>query len=160
MSTFDQVIERVLDSEGGYVFDPRDPGGETRFGIAKRSYPDVDIKSLTREQAVEIYRRDFWTRVQGDQLPPAVAFQVLDAAVNHGTGNAVRWLQRAAGVADDGVIGPQTVAAVKRADIADLVLAFNAERLEFYAKLTTFDAFGRGWVRRVAGNLRYAAKDN
>lgn len=160
MSTFDQLIGLVLSHEGGYVNDPRDPGGETKFGITRRSYPDVDIKNLTREQAVEIYRRDFWARVQGDQLPPAVAFQVLDAAVNHGTGNAVRWLQRAAGVADDGVIGPQTVAAVKRADPADLVSAFNAERLEFYAKLTTFDAFGRGWVRRVAGNLRYAAKDN
>ena len=159
MSTFDALIDRVLSHEGGYVNDPRDPGGETKFGIAKRSYPNVDIKGLTREDAVAIYRRDFWTRVQGDELPPAVAFQVFDAAVNHGTGNAVRWLQRAAGVADDGIIGPQTVAAVKRADPTDLVLAFNAERLEFYAKLTTFDAFGRGWTRRVAGNLRYAAKD-
>jgi lysozyme family protein len=158
--SFDSLIDRVLSHEGGYVNDPRDPGGETKFGIAKRSYPLLDIKNLTRSQAVEIYRRDFWQRVNGDSLPPFVAFQVLDAAVNHGIGNAVRWLQRAVGVADDGVIGPITMAAVKRMDAADLVLQFNAERLEFYTKLSTWDAFGRGWARRLAGNLRYAAADN
>lgn len=157
---FDAFIDRVLTHEGGYVNDARDPGGETKFGIAKRSYPNIDIKALTREQAISIYRRDFWDRVQGDKLPRAFAFQVLDAAVNHGIGNAVRWMQRAAGVADDGVIGPMTLAAVSRADPADLVLLFNAERLAFYTKLSTFDAFGRGWINRVAGNLRHAAGDN
>lgn len=160
MSTFDTFIARVLTHEGGYVNDLRDPGGETKFGIAKRSYPAVDIKGLTREAAIEIYRRDFWNRVQGDKLPRGFAFQALDAAVNHGIGNAVRWMQRAAGVADDGVVGPMTLAAVGRADPADLVLRFNAERLRFYAKLSTFDAFGRGWVRRVADNLAFAAEDN
>lgn len=160
MSAFDDFIGRVLSHEGGYVNDVRDPGGETKFGIAKRSYPHVDIKALTRDQAIGIYRRDFWDRVQGDKLPRAFAFQALDAAVNHGIGNAVRWMQRAANVADDGVIGPVTLAAVTRADSADLVLRFNAARLRFYAKLTTFDAFGRGWVNRVAGNLDFAAEDN
>lgn len=160
MTLFLDLIDRVLSHEGGYANHPNDPGGETKFGIAKRSYPSVDIKALTREDAVAIYERDFWQRVQGDKLPRAFAFQALDAAVNHGIGNAVRWMQRAAGVADDGVIGPATLAAVGRTDPADLVLSFNAERLEFYAKLQTFDTFGRGWARRVAGNLRYAAKDN
>ncbi len=160
MSLFPEFIDRVLSHEGGYVNDPRDPGGETKFGIAKRSYPNVDIKNLTREGAIDIYRRDFWERVQGDQLPRQFAFQALDAAVNHGIGNAVRWMQRAIGVADDGHFGPVTMNTVKRFDPADLVLLFNAERLEFYAKLATFDAFGRGWTRRVAGNLRHAAKDN
>ena len=83
--------------------------------------------------AVEIYRRDFWARVQGERLPRAFVFQALDAAVNHGVGNAVRWMQRAAGVADDGAIGPVTLAAIGRADVTDLVLRFNAERLRFYA---------------------------
>lgn len=160
MIMFDKFIDRVLSHEGGYVNDPRDPGGETKFGIAKRSYPHIDIKNLTREQAIEIYRTDFWQRVQGDQLPEAFVFQALDAAVNHGIGNSVRWMQRAVGAADDGVIGPVTLARVKRFDPADLVLLFNAERLEFYTKLSTFDAFGRGWARRVAGNLRHAAEDN
>lgn len=157
---FDTLIDRLLDHEGGYVNDPRDPGGETRFGISKRSYPSIDIKNLTRAVAVDIYRRDFWDRIQGDTLPQAFAFQALDAAVNHGMENAVRWLQRAACVAEDGVIGPVTLAAVGRADPADLVLLFNAERLRFYARLAAFDAFGRGWVYRVASNLAYAAGDN
>ncbi len=160
MSAFDDFIGRVLTHEGGYVNDPLDPGGETKFGIAKRSYPHVDIKALTRDQAITIYRRDFWDRAQGEKLPRSFAFQALDAAVNHGIGNAVRWMQRAAKVADDGIIGPMTLAAVGRTDPADLVLRFNAERLRFYAKLSTFDAFGRGWVNRVAANLDYAAEDN
>ncbi len=160
MSQFDQFIERVLAHEGGYVNDPKDPGGETQWGISKRSYPSLNIRALTRKEAIEIYRRDFWQRIQGDRLPPEFSFQGLDAAVNHGIGNSVRWLQRAAGVADDGVFGPRTLAAVAAADPADLVLVFNAERLDFYAKLSTFTQFGRGWTRRVAGNLRFAAKDN
>lgn len=160
MSSFDDFIERVLAHEGGLVDDPRDPGGLTQWGISKRAYPNIDIRNLTRKDAIGIYRRDFWERVQGDKLPRPVAFQALDAAVNHGIGNAVRWLQRAAGVADDGVIGPMTLAAIGRADPADLVLLFNAERLAFYTKLSTFDVFGRGWINRVAGNLRHAAGDN
>ena len=160
MKAFDLLVERVLSHEGGYVNDPRDPGQETRWGISKRAYPHLDIRNLTRAQAVDIYRRDFWQRVRGDELPREFAFQALDAAVNHGIGNAVRWMQRAAGVADDGVIGPVTLAAVQRAQPADLVLRFNAERLRFYAKLTTFATFGRGWVNRVAGNLDHAAADN
>ena len=160
MTLFLDLIDRVLSHEGGYVNDPRDPGGETKWGISKRSYPQLNIKGLTRDDAKAIYERDFWQRVQGDKLPRPFAFQALDAAVNHGIGNAVRWMQRAAGVADDGHIGPATLAAVARAEPADLVLNFNAERLEFYARLQTFDTFGRGWTRRVAGNLRYAAQDN
>ena len=160
MSLFDEFIERVLTHEGGYVNHPEDPGGETKFGIAKRSYPEVDIKNLTRDEAKAIYRRDFWDRAQGDKLPRQFAFQALDAAVNHGIGNAVRWMQRAVGAADDGVIGPVTLGRVQRFDPADLVLLFNAERLEFYTKLEKFEAFGRGWTRRVAGNLRHAAGDN
>lgn len=158
--SFDAYIERVLAHEGGYVNHRDDPGGETQWGIAKRSYPHLNIRALTRRDAIDIYRRDFWARVRGDQLPSEFAFQALDAAINHGIGNAVRWMQRAAGVADDGVFGPVTLAAVRAADPADLVLRFNAERLEFYAKLRTFDTFGRGWVNRVAGNLRHAARDN
>lgn len=157
---FSKIIDHVLAHEGGYVNNPRDPGGETNWGIAKRSHPDVNIRALTREGAIDIYRRDYWLPIQGDSLPAAAAFQVLDAAVNHGPGNAIRWLQRAAGVADDGKIGPITLAAVKAADPNDLALKFNAERLMFYASLSTFDTFGRGWTRRVAGNLRYAAQDN
>lgn len=157
---FDQLIERVLSHEGGYVNDARDPGGETQWGIAKRSYPEVDIRALTRLLAIEIYRKDFWDRIQGDQLPKPIAFQVLDATVNHGAGNSIRWLQRAVGAAEDGRLGPVTLARIAKADSDDLVLMFNAIRLRFYTKLSTFDRFGRGWTNRIAGNLEFAARDN
>lgn len=160
MSRFPIYIDRVLGNEGGYVNNPADPGGETKWGIAKRSYPHVDIKSLTREQAVAIYQRDFWEQVHGDELPPSVAFQALDAAVNHGIGNAIRWMQRAAGVADDGHFGPVTWAAIKAADKNDLLLRFNAVRLDFYTRLSTWSTFGKGWARRVASDLMFAAEDN
>jgi lysozyme family protein len=158
--TFARMIERVLSSEGGYVNDPRDPGGETQWGIAKRSYPKVNIRTLTREQAIAIYRADFWLPIYGDQIPPALAFQALDAAVNHGLGTAKRWLQRAAGVAEDGQIGPVTLAALRSGDPADLVLRFVSYRLDFYTRLSTFPTFGKGWIRRMAQNLLYAAEDN
>src|SRR5688572_29175746 len=99
---FPDFINRILSHEGGYVNDPRDPGGETQWGISKRTYPTVNIKALTRDQAIALYKRDFWDASKAAQLPPAVGFQLLDAAVNSGIAQATRWLQRAARVADDG----------------------------------------------------------
>jgi lysozyme family protein len=158
-SPFDQFIERVLGHEGGYVNDPRDPGGETNWGIAKRSYPFLDIRTLSRPAAIEIYRRDFWQAIGADKFHPAIGFQLLDAAVNHGPGAAARWLQRAVGVADDGMVGPVTRKAVQAADPADVVARLLAERLDFYTRLSTWPVYGRGWARRLAGNLRFAAAD-
>ena len=82
--SFDRAINRILAHEGGYVNDRFDPGGETRYGISKRAYPSVDIKNLTRDGAKALYHRDYWQAIQGDELHPAIAFQVMDAAVNHG----------------------------------------------------------------------------
>lgn len=160
MDRFDVFIERLLSHEGGYVNDPKDPGGETQWGISKRSYPTLNIRKLTRAQAIEIYRRDFWERSRADDLPPAVGFQLLDAAVNSGIGQATRWLQQAVGVADDGVIGPVTLGALRIADPSDLVMRFNAARLDFMTRLGGWDRFGKGWARRIAQNLRYGAQDN
>lgn len=169
--TFPVFIERILAHEGGFTDDRRDPGnwtggacgvGEcrgTKFGIAANTYPTLDIRNLTREQAIEIYRRDFWQKSGADALPGPVGFQVLDAAVNHGISNAKRMLQRAAGVADDGVIGPYTLNAITATPPDDLLLKFLAVRLDFYTRLAKFDTFGRGWIRRMADNLRHAAKD-
>lgn len=161
---FDEIFERVISHEGGYVNHPNDPGGETNWGITKATALVAgytgDMRSLTRERAKEIYRVAFWQRVQGDALPPALAFQLFDACVNHGIGNGIRMLQRAVGVADDGKLGPVTLSTLKVADINDVLVLFNVERLTFYTKLSTFSTFGRGWVNRVAANLRYVAKDN
>lgn len=169
---FDTYIARILSHEGGYTNDRRDAGnwtggkvgvGElkgTKYGIAANTYPTVDIKNLTWEQAKAIYRRDFWEASRADKMHPAFSFQMLDAAVNHGIGNASRMLQRAAGVAPDGIIGPITLKAVNATDPADLVLRFMAERIEFYTGLGNFTTFGKGWMRRMAGNMRHASNDN
>lgn len=157
---FDTAFDRLMGHEGGYIDNPADPGGETNWGISKRSYPDVDIKNLTRDQAKEIYRIDFWLRGQMDQFDPAVAYQTFDFAVNSGIETAIRKLQAAAGVADDGYIGPVTVASIKNRGANDMIMLLTAERIEYQTKLKNADTFWRGWMRRNAGNLRYAATDN
>ena len=151
---FDQAFKTLIGHEGGYVNDPRDPGGETKFGVSKRAYPDVDIASLTLDQAKAIYKRDYWDRARCDQLPEAVAFQVFDTAVNSGIGQSIRFLQRAVGVADDGQVGPLTIRAVQRLDAEAVVSRFNGHRLDFLTRLSTWDVYGRGWARRVANNLK------
>ena len=156
---FDQAFDRLMGNEGGHVNNPADPGGETQWGISKRSYPNVDIKNLTREQAKEIYRADFWERGRMDEYDPAIAFQVFDIAVNSGIETAVRMLQRAAGVADDGHIGPVTVAAIKAKTVTDMLMLIVAERLDFWRKLSTWPTFGKGWAGRAAQDLKYAAED-
>lgn len=155
---FDAAFERVIGHEGGYVNDPRDPGGETKFGISKRSYPNVNIRDLTIEQAKEIYRRDFWDAIAG--APEAVKFQVFDFAVNSGIQTAIRKLQAAVGVADDGHWGPVSAQRIAAMDVNDVLLRFLAYRLDFMASLKTWDTFGRGWARRIARNLMLSAEDN
>ena len=157
MTTFDTAFEKLLGHEGGYTEGKGDPGGETRFGVSKRSYPDEDLKNLTLERSKEIYKRDFWDRAQCDKLPAALAFQVFDAAVNSGIGQSIRFLQRAVGVADDGQLGPLTIAAIQRREAPEMIALFNAERLEFMTKLSVWDQFSRGWCRRIAANLKEAA---
>lgn len=162
--TFRQIFDRLIGHEGGYVFHPEDPGGETNWGITKRTavangYISA-MKNMTREQAFNIYQKAFWQRYRCEELTPSVAYQFFDAVVNHGFGNASRMLQRAAGVADDGIIGNITLQAINAKAESDLLMLFNAERLKFYIKLKTFPTFGKGWVNRVAGNLEYAAQDN
>lgn len=159
MSAFPMMIDRILGHEGEYVNDPADPGGETNWGISKRAYPNVDIRALTREQAIEIYRQDYWTPLRLEGFADGVAYQLLDSAVNSGIGQSIRFVQRAAGVADDGVAGPVTLSALASADESDMIMLFLAERLEFMTKLKNWPDHGRGWARRIAQNLRYGAID-
>ena len=153
--TFDHAFDLLINHEGGYVFDQRDPGGETKFGISKRAYPNVDIRNMTLADAKAIYKRDYWDRAQCDRLPPDLAFDLFDAAVNSGIGQAIRWLQRSVGVADDGVVGPLTLAQIQRMDDVSAIRArLSGHRLEFMTRLSTWDVFGKGWARRVAINLQ------
>lgn len=151
--TFEQAFDKLIDHEGGYVNNPRDPGGETKFGISKRAYPTLNIADLTLDDAKAIYKRDYWQRAQCDRLHPGVAFQVFDGAVNSGMGNSIRWLQEAAGVAVDGVVGPLTLRKVGDMDTGIIVARYNGVRLKFMASLSAWDIFGRGWARRIATNL-------
>lgn len=150
---FDQAFARLIGHEGGYVNHPSDPGGETKFGISKRSYPNEDIANLTLERAKEIYRRDFWDAAGCDIWPEAIRFEMFDAGVNMGVRTAVQMLQRALGVPDDGIAGPMTRGRAQMADPAWLLKRLQAHRLISYTRLKTFSAFGAGWVRRVAANM-------
>lgn len=160
---FDQAFDRLIGHEGGYSNHPDDPGGETMWGVtiavARANGYTGPMRSLPRDVAKGIYRAQYWDKVKGDSLPFPVAFQVFDAAVNHGTSQAAKFLQRAAGVADDGIIGPKTLAAVAARGEPVILLLFNAEREQFYTDLKTWPSFGKGWSRRVVANLRYAAGD-
>lgn len=162
MSNFDKAFDLLIGNEGGYVNNPADPGGETNWGITKtvavaNGYTG-DMRTMQKETAKQIYKKMYWDKLQCDQLPFIVAFQLFDAGVNHGNSQAVKFLQRALSVADDGVIGAKTIAATNSLDDLQIVMLFNAERIEFYAALKTFSTFGKGWVRRVAANLKLAAK--
>ena len=162
MSDFDKAFDLLIGNEGGYVNNPADPGGETNWGITRTVAVDNgysgSIKLMPKETAKQIYRKMYWDKLQCDQFPFVVAFQLFDAGVNHGNSQAVKFLQRALSVADDGVIGAKTIAATNSLDDLQIVMLFNAERIEFYAALKTFSTFGKGWVRRVASNLKLAAK--
>jgi len=157
---FETAFDRLLGHEGGYVNDPDDPGQETNWGVSKRSYPGVDIKHLTREGAKQIYRMDFWHRINADELYDGVAFQTFDFAVNSGIETAIRKLQAALGVADDGYWGPISAAAAKAMSETDQIMHLNAQRLRYMARLSVFDRFGRGWCNRIAANLEYGAEDS
>ncbi len=170
MITFDTAFQRLIKHEGGYSDDPKDPGNwtsgkvdvgvlkGTKYGIAANTYGHLDIKGLTLEQAKEIYRRDFWDILGAAH--PAIKFQVFDAAVNHGQGNAIRFLQRAVKVADDGAWGKVSQAALDAMDHHDVLLRFLSYRFKFWAALKAFDTYGRGWTNRGAENLLLAAEDN
>lgn len=158
--SWDDIFHRVIGNEGGYKNDPQDPGGETNWGISKRSYPNLDIKNLTRNDAKFIYYRDFWKVIDADDLPQSVAYQLFDFAVNSGIQTAIRYFQRALGVADDGIWGPISQGAASRTSETDMIMCLNAERLDFMTKLKNWDHNSKGWARRIAQNLRYGAIDS
>lgn len=149
MTDFDKAFEHVIGVEGGYVNDPRDPGGETNFGITKRDHPGVDIKALTLGDAKAIYLRQYWEPARCEYLPWPLAGLVFDAAVNQGVTTAIKLLQKAAGTIQDGAIGKNTLAAIARADQRELCALFMADRALRYTGTRNFDTYGRGWLKRL-----------
>lgn len=156
---FDQSLPLVLKNEGGYVNNPKDPGGETNKGITKAVYdawrrkkgqPVQSVRLISDAEVHDIYKANYWDAVKGDNLPEGVNYVVFDGAVNSGPGQSVKWLQRALGVTDDGLIGPKTIAAANAfPDKKKLVDAICAQRLKFLQSLSTWSTFGRGWADRV-----------
>ena len=154
LTNFDDIIEVVLHHEGGYVNDPKDPGGETNFGIAKRSHPDVDIKNLTKDGAKEIYKEVYWDKNKVESLPKDLRHIYFDMCVNQGKGRAVKILQQAAnakgaGLKVDGGLGPKTIGAMKGVELQRV----RAYRVKYYADLVTrkpdLEKFYFGWFRRA-----------
>lgn len=147
-----KAIDFVLSYEGGLVDNPADPGGLTNWGISSRSYPSVDIRNLTRDGAAEIYKRDYWDAVHGDELPGPLAIAVFDSAVNQGAGTARRLLQIALGVDADGIIGPRTVKAAHEGGI-DAVVSFLAKRAVRYHEtmrdVPSLNVFAHNWFFRL-----------
>lgn len=130
MNPFDKAFRLLVGEEGGYVNDPKDPGGETKYGISKRAYPTEDIKNLTLDRAKGLYKRDYWDKVGADARPWPEALCLFDCAVNQGVGKAK---------ALDAVVQKGPTFAVN----------FQAERAVAYARLATFPRYGRGWMRRL-----------
>jgi len=160
---FDKAFDLIIGQEGGYGADTRDPGNwtggkcglgtcrGTKYGISAASYPMVDIAGLSTSTAKVIYHRDYWAAIRADEMPPALALLVFDAAVNNGVGQAIRWLQAATKVLVDGQLGAQTMAAVAAASGQGpaLMAEFQSLRLIFMTGLPAWKTFGHGWARRL-----------
>lgn len=149
MTRFDECLRFTLEREGGDSNDQRDPGGLTRFGISKAKHPRVDVANLTREQAVEIYRREYWEAIQGDALPDGLDLMVFEAAVNQGVSAAATAIQMALGVEVDRKIGPATIDAANRADTLETLVMVAAYRAKRYALNPNVGIYGKGWSKRL-----------
>ncbi len=153
MARFDPAIAKVLAHEGGYVNDPHDPGGETKYGISKRAYPDVDIKNLTLDKAKAIYRRDYWEPLRCGMWDQRLGENIFDAAVNAGVRRTTKQLQKILEVSVDGVLGPVTLDALKYAPTVLTNLELVLEREGFYIELARRDSGKRryliGWLTRA-----------
>jgi hypothetical protein len=161
---FATCVAFVLQQEGGFVDNPADPGGATKYGITLKTLEDwrrepIDVetvKALTREEAVEIYRTRYWNAMRCGELPRGVDLMVLDCGVNAGPRRSILELQKAVGVAADGIIGPVTLGAVRSTNARALVARLSVLRLQFYQTLATWPTFGRGWTNRVDAAQRAA----
>lgn len=164
-SSYSAALARVLRHEGGFSDHPADPGGPTQQGVTQRVYDAFrarkgqaqrSVRQLEEGELREIYRRQYWDAVRADDLPAGLDYAVFDAAVNSGPAQAVKWLQRAAGVGDDGQVGALTLAAVAAGEPARLAAEVCDRRLAMLRTLRTWPVFGRGWGRRVADVRRVA----
>lgn len=157
-SNFDKAFAAVLHHEGGFANHPDDPGGMTNLGCTKAvweewcGHPVTEkvMRSLKAADVAPLYKRKYWDKIQGDELPSGVDYAVFDCAINSGPGRAMKFLQGCVGVEMDGVLGPKTLAAVKAFNSKQLVEDYSKRRLSFLMDLPTWGTFGKGWSRRVS----------
>lgn len=161
---FDRLFDLIVRVEGGFVDNPNDKGGATKFGVTRatlsawlnRPATKEEVRGLTLDVAREIFHDRFWRPIAGDKLPPAIATHVFDMAVNSGPGAAAKLLQdsikqiQKLELKTDGAIGPKTLRAIAEVDQVSLVEEIHARRSTFYARLKMFNVFGLGWNRRLA----------
>jgi len=151
------AFDKLLEHEGDFSDHPADPGGKTRYGVTEAVAREVgyrgDMRELPLELAQRIYKDRYWDAVQAEALPADIRYIVFDGAVNSGVVQSARWLQRACGVKDDGVIGPVTIRAANALHPEGLRRRLLAQRLRFMATLPNWPAFGRGWANRISDLL-------
>lgn len=156
--TFAKALPYVFSEEGGYVDNPKDPGGATNLGITiatlsaweGRQVSKPEVRSLTKTKASEIYRTNYWDTIRGDDLPAGLDYAMLDFAVNSGPARAVMFLQQIVGVAADGIVGSKTLAAIAKMPVDQIINALCDKRLAWLKTLSGFKTFGRGWQSRIA----------
>ena len=163
-SNYDKCLKTILHHEGGYVNHPKDPGGETNLGVTKRVYEEhggtKDMKDLLVEDVAPIYKKGYWDKMKGDDLPGGLDLCVFDFGVNAGPGRAAKFLQSMIGTTVDGGIGPNTLAKVdeyiRENGEHESVKKYQEMRQKYYEQLSTFDTFGKGWTRRVEETTKLA----
>ena len=154
-NNFKECLELVLKSEGGWVNNPKDPGGETNLGVTKAvweewiGHPVETMKNLTKDQVAPMYEQKYWRPCYGEVLPRGLDFVVFSMGVNAGPGRSVKLLQSAIGCVPDGIIGSRTRELISASNSATLINKFSESRREYYRALKTFPIFGKGWLARV-----------
>jgi lysozyme family protein len=152
---FKECLDLVLKSEGGWVNNPNDPGGETNLGVTKRvweeyvGHPVESLKKLTKEEVAPLYELKYWRPCYGEVLPRGLDFVVFSMGINAGPGRSIKLLQSSVGCVPDGVIGPATRRLISDSNSATLIAKFSESRREYYRSLKTFPIFGKGWLARV-----------
>ena len=154
-SNFQECLDLVLKSEGGWVNNPADPGGETNLGVTKRVWEEYvghavqSLKKLTKDDVAPMYELKYWRPCYCEVLPRGLDFVVFSMGVNAGPGRSVKLLQQSIGCVPDGVIGPRTRELISASNSANLIAKFSETRREYYRALKTFPIFGKGWISRI-----------
>lgn len=152
--TFDDAFGLLLGHEGDFSNHKDDPGGATRFGVteavARRVGYRGDMRELPLDLAKRIYREEYWNPIRADELPAPIRYPAFDAAVNSGVRQSILWMQRAAGVAADGVLGPRSMTALHMSDHRRIAAIMIAQRLRFMTRLQNWRSFSAGWANRIA----------